>query len=260
MQGNSARKFREWAGDTRGGGDTMNDDNADCLPRSVVVCGSGARARQVVRAIGFVGLSGYKKVPGVGLGARSRSGNGNAAVYALSEIASKEAVGQLAILKVRVKFGTAQKEIGKAFDAAASALNLPRDQVEELSVPIYGLEEVGRRTEELGSYKAELVVSGSDAELNWFDADGKPLKSVPAKVKSEFKDDLKDLQQSVKDIQAMLPALARPHRPPVLLAETLAFRRVRASGISTIRSWATRRSREAAHLVRGGPSGRRERR
>jgi Domain of unknown function (DUF4132) len=159
VQGNSARKFREWAGDTRGGGDTMNDDNADCL-RGLLWCASLVpEPDELARAIGSVGLSGYKKVPGVGPRAVKV---GNAAVYALSEIASKEAVGQLAILKVRVKFTTAQKEIAKAFDAAASTLNLPRDQVEEIS--------------------------------------------VPAKVKSEFKDDLKDLQQSLKDIQAMLPA------------------------------------------------------
>ena len=35
---------------------------------------------------------------------------------------------------------------------------------------------------------------------------GKPLKSVPSKVKTEYKDDLKELQHSLKDIQTMLPA------------------------------------------------------
>ncbi len=105
-----------------------------------------------------------------------------------------------------MKFGTAQKEIEKAFDAAAAALSLPRDQIEELGVPSYGLEEVGRLCETLGGYRAELVVNGSDAELKWFDAAGKQLKSVPAKAKADHKDDLKELQQSLKDIQSMLPA------------------------------------------------------
>ena len=131
---------------------------------------------------------------------------GNAAVYALSEMGSTDAVGQLAMLKVRVKFGTAQKEIEKAFNTAAEALGLPRDQIEEMGVPSYGLEEVGRRSETFGDYRAELIVTGSDAELKWFDAKGKPLKSVPAKVKGEHKDELKELQQSLKDIQSMLPA------------------------------------------------------
>ena len=83
---------------------------------------------------------------------------------------------------------------------------MPRDQIEEMGVPSYGLEEVGLRGESFGDYRAELIVTGSDAELRWFDANGKPLKSVPAKVKGDHKDELKELQQSLKDIQAMLPA------------------------------------------------------
>jgi len=110
------------------------------------------------------------------------------------------------MLKIRVKLATAQKEIDKAFDTAATVLGLPRDQIEELGVPSYGMEEVGVRREAFGDYRAELLVTGSNAALTWCDANGKPLKSVPAKVKSEHKDDFKELQQALKDIQAMLPA------------------------------------------------------
>lgn len=202
-QGQSIRRFGNYAGDTRGGSDTMHDENATCL-RGLLWCVPLLTARdQLARHVTAVALSAYRKVPGVGPRAVKV---GNGAVYALSELASKEAVGQLAMLKVRVKFGSAQKEIEKAFTAAAEALQLPRDQIEELGVPSYGLEEVGRLTEELAGYTAQLLVSGSSAELHWSDPIGKPLKSVPAKVKSECKDEWKDLQQSLKDIQAMLPA------------------------------------------------------
>ena len=106
-----------------------------------------------------VAVSAYRKVPGIGPRAIKV---GNAAVYALSELGSPEAVGQLAMLKVRVKFGTAQKEIEKAFNAAAEALSLPRDQIEEMAVPSYGLETVGVRRETFaeGEFIAELRVNG----------------------------------------------------------------------------------------------------
>src|SRR5262249_26717170 len=146
-----------------------------------------------------VALSAYKKVPGIGPRAVKV---GNAAVYALSEMGTTDAVGQLAMLKVRVKFGTAQKEIEKAFNTAAEALGLPRDQIEEMGVPSYGLEGVGLRHETFGDYRAELIVTGSEAELRWFDAKGKAIKSVPAKVKAEHKEELKELQQSFRDIQS----------------------------------------------------------
>lgn len=181
----------------------MNDDNADAL-RGLLWCIPLLPDRdELARLATAVAISAYKKVPGVGPRATKV---GNAAIYCLSELGTKEAVGQLAMLKVRVKFGSAQKEIEKAFDAAAAALELPRDQIEELGVPSYGLEEVGKLTETLGDYRAELIVTGSDAALNWFDEKGKQLKSVPAKVKSDHKEALKELQQSLKDIQSMLPA------------------------------------------------------
>jgi hypothetical protein len=181
----------------------MDEENATCLRGLLwltrVLPPSGALAR----AVGSVALWAYKKVPGVG---PRLVKVGNAAVYALSQMGTADAVGQLATIKVRVRSGTAQKEIEKAFTAAAGALGLPPEQIEEMVVPSYGLEDVGRRRESFGGYRAELIVNGSAAELNWFDADGKPLRSVPARVKSDHKDDLKDLQQSLADIRTILPA------------------------------------------------------
>ena len=99
-------------------------------------CADVAAPEELARPITAVALSAYKKVPGVGPRAVKV---GNAAVYALSQMTSTDAVGQLAMLKVRVKFGTAQKEIEKAFNAAAESLALPHDQIEEMGVPSYGL-------------------------------------------------------------------------------------------------------------------------
>jgi hypothetical protein len=187
----------------RGANDVMNDENATCLKGLLWVVPTLADASKLVREITSVALSAYKKVPGVGPRAVKV---GNAAVYALSAIGTEEAVGQLAILKVRVKFNSAQKEIEKAFRAAAEALGLSREEIEELGVPSYGLEKVGLRCESFGEHRAELAIANSNTSIRWFDARGKSLKSVPAKVKSEFKEDLKELQQSLKDVQAMLPA------------------------------------------------------
>lgn len=201
--GRTVTKLGRYSGDARGSSDTMHDENANCLRGLLWSVPLLPPDDELGRAVTSVAIGSYKKVPGIGPRAVKV---GNAAVYALSQLASKEAVGQLAMLKVRVRFGTAQKEIEKAFDAAAAALDLPRDQIEELGIPSYGLEEVGRLREELGSHRAELVVTGSDVALKWFDDRNKPLKSVPSKVKTNHKEELKELQQSLKDIQAMLPA------------------------------------------------------
>lgn len=60
-----------------------------------------------------------------------------------------EAIAQLSLLKVKVKFGTAQKGIEKAFIEAAQRAGISRENIEELAVPTYGLTEVGLRQETL---------------------------------------------------------------------------------------------------------------
>lgn len=202
-QGQTSKRLGGYHGDARGMADVIREQNALCLRGLLWMIQVLPGGDQLHREVTALALSAYKKVPGVGPRAVKV---GNAAVYALAEMATIEVVGQLAMLKVRVKFGTAQLEIEKAFNRAAAALDLPRDQIEEMGIPSYGLEEVGVRREALGDYGAELTVTGTDAELHWFDAHGKQLKSVPAKVKSEHREDWKELQQSLKDIQAMLPA------------------------------------------------------
>ncbi|HJZ92092.1 MAG TPA: DUF4132 domain-containing protein [Gemmataceae bacterium] len=155
----------------------------------------------LARAIGKLALSAYRKVPGKGPRLVSL---GNACVTALGHMPGRAPIGQLAVLKVKVKFGTAQKEIEKAFNAAAARENLPRDEIEELAVPAYGLEEVGVLRETLGDYRAELVVDGGSTAIHWF-KDGKPLKSAPAAAKKDHAAEVKELQSALKDINTMLP-------------------------------------------------------
>jgi hypothetical protein len=159
---------------------------------------------EVARAITALGLSAYRKIPKKG---PREVKVGNACVTALGMMPGMEGVGQLALLKVRVKFGTAQKMIEKALEATAARVGLPREELEEMAVPAYGLTEVGRCTETFGDYTAELAVTGTNStEITWLKPDGKRQQSVPAVVKEKFAADFKELQAAAKDIQRMLPA------------------------------------------------------
>jgi hypothetical protein len=172
------------------------------LLRGLVWCCGLKEDADLARAVARLALSAYRKVPGKGPRLVSL---GNASVTTLGMMPGRVRIGQLAVLKVKVKFGTAQKEIEKAFNASAEREGLPRDEVEELAVPSYGLDEVGVLRESFGDYRAELLVDGSSAALHW-SKDGKPIRSVPASVKKEHGEEFKELQASLKDINAMLPA------------------------------------------------------
>ena len=184
--------------------DRILDPHARLL-KGLAWCCAICDQREAARALTQLAISSYRKLPGTGPRMISL---GNACVWALGEMPGRDGVGELAVLKVRVKFGTAQKLIEKALNTTAERLGVPRDEVEEMGVPSYGLDDVGVRREQLGDYTAELRVEGDGStELRFFKGEGgKPQKSVPAALKAEHAEDLKELKGAAKDIERMLPA------------------------------------------------------
>ncbi|MGB4258254.1 MAG: DUF4132 domain-containing protein [Phycisphaerae bacterium] len=180
------------------------EQNSNILKGLVWCCGL-EEDPEIARALTTLALSSYKKLPGIG---PRLVKVGNACVWALGHMPGMEGIAQLAILRARVKFGTAQQCIEKALVAAAQRVGLPREELEEMAVPAYGLTEVGMRRETLGEFTAELAVTGSSTELRWLRADGKRQAPVPAVVRRDFADELKELRQAAKDLQKMLPAQA----------------------------------------------------
>ncbi|MHA7812029.1 MAG: DUF4132 domain-containing protein [Phycisphaerales bacterium] len=181
------------------------DHHADIL-KGLCWMASCEEDPEIARALGALAISCYRKLPGVGPRAVKV---GNAAVYALGAMPGKAAIGQLAILRIKLKMASMQKLIFKALDRVAEREGIPRDQIEEMAVPGYGLDAVGVAEEQLGDYTARVTVSGkgntSPCKLTWVNPKGKEIKSVPAAVKEQFPDELKELKASVKDINKMLP-------------------------------------------------------
>ena len=179
------------------------EPHSELLKGLAWLCGFREDA-ELARALTALALSCYRKIPKKG---PREVKVGNACVTALGMMPGMEGVGELALLKVRVKFGTAQKMIEKALEATAARVGLPREELEEMAVPAYGLTEVGRCIEKFGDCTAELAVTGTNStEIAWLKPDGKRQQSVPAVVKEKFADDFKELQAAAKDIQRMLPA------------------------------------------------------
>ena len=155
------------------------------------------------RALGALVETSLKKV--AGLGPRNPK-VANAGVNALARIDSEAALAELARLATRVTYKNTAKLLDAALEARAVALGLSREEIEELAVPSYGLTEVGRVEHRLGENTAALEVQGSRAVLTWSNASGKPVKSVPAAVRRDHAEELKELKAAVKDVDKMLSA------------------------------------------------------
>ncbi|MHC4525009.1 MAG: DUF4132 domain-containing protein [Planctomycetota bacterium] len=184
-------------------------------------CCSQFDDKKMARCLRDLAISAFKKIPDKGPRAVRL---GNACIYSLSIMGEMEALHQLAFLKIKIRFKPALKLIEKALNSAAQRLNVSRTDLEEMSVPGYGLTDVGLLEESIGDFTARMqILDGDKTELKWIKPDGKVQKSVPVSVKKDHADSLKELKATIKDIQKMIPAQKERMQNLYLLNKTWSY-------------------------------------
>ena len=193
----------------------LSERNASILKGMVWAC-AGWVNKDVTRAVSALAQACFKKVPN--LGARCPR-VGNACLYSLSLTLSDEAAAELTRLNQVVKQPSARQLVDKSLNKAAELSGRTREDLEEATVPTYGLDAQGCLKQELGEFTAEYCLTGPYAsELRWRKTDGKVQQSVPAEVKDKHAAELKALKRNIQDIEKMLPA-HRQRLERLLLAE-----------------------------------------
>jgi hypothetical protein len=184
--------------------DLYSDKNEPILKGLAWACGA-AGDPTLAGPLGQLAEWCYKKIPNYG----PRSPKvGNACLISLIGLPGQEPRAELSRLKAKVKQPTARKMIEKALAASAAAAGMTPDDLEELAVAAYGLTEIGRGERRIGGYTAEVRIAGTTkVDLRFTDAKGKSRASAPADLKGGHATALKELQQSVKELGKMLPAL-----------------------------------------------------
>jgi hypothetical protein len=178
------------------------DRNAEVL-KGLAWCCAVTEDERLARALGDAAEACFRKIPQ--LGARSTRA-GNACVGALGSMPGLAAVAQLQRLQARVKQPSALKQILSALTAAAARAGMTRDDLEDLAVPTFGLVDGCARTM-AGDCAAEITFGpNGEVDVRWRRADGRLQASVPADVKRDFPDVVKDVQQQVKDLRLALGA------------------------------------------------------
>ncbi|WP_369261457.1 DUF4132 domain-containing protein [Streptomyces sp. R35] len=183
--------------------DTFDPYNANALRGLAWLLSFLPAHAETARALGSLVETALRKVAGLG---PVNPKVANAGVFALARIESEAALAELARLATRVTYKGTLKLLNSALDARAEAMHLSREEIEELAVPAYGLTEVGRAEHRFGEITALIDVQGPRVVLSWRNVAGKAVKSVPAAVKRDHADELKELKAAVKDIDKMLSA------------------------------------------------------
>ena len=127
---------------------------------------------------------------------------GNACMAALSLMPLSQAITQISLMKNKFKKVSQIKQADKALKNAAKLAGMTESDLLEISVPDYGLVN-GEKIIEFGDKSVRVFVTKTDAKLEWQSGD-KIVKSVPASVKSDFGPELKELKNTVKEMNSVL--------------------------------------------------------
>ena len=193
----------------------ITDQNASILKGLAWSC-AGWQDADITRAVARLAEVCFKKVPN--LGARCPR-VGNACLYSLSVTPTNEASAELTRLNLIIKQPSTRKLIGKSLDKAAETSGQTREELEETTVPTYGLDAESCLKQPLGDFTAEFSLCGLNAfQLLWRKSDGKLQKAIPTEVKENHAAELKALKRTLQDVEKMLPA-QRQRLERLLLAE-----------------------------------------
>lgn len=169
--------------------------------KGLVWCCSKIDSPEIANVLTKLAISCYKKIPGVGPRATKV---GNACFWALANLPNENGAAQLSILKTRIKINSAQKLIGIALESASKRTGISATEIEEMSVPTYGLQNVGIRKDVFDDVSSEVRIKNGEVEQLWVKNDAKILASVPKAIKEKYSAELKELSQVIKDIRKML--------------------------------------------------------
>ena len=167
--------------------------------KGVIWCLGTSKRHDVAQAIAEFTLACLRKIPMIGAVSQKV---GFAGVQALGAMECAEAVAQLTRLCARVKYTVALKLIEKSLQQAAARSGVSTEELEDLSVEGYGLDEAGGKEVLFGDAVAELrlALDGSVSVI-WRNAEGKLVKSAPQHVKKVFAKDLRALGLLAKNLE-----------------------------------------------------------
>ncbi|GIH96942.1 DUF4132 domain-containing protein [Planobispora siamensis] len=135
-----------------------------------------------------------------GSGANSRSEMlANAAIGVLARRGGPEVIPQLARVQAKVRKKSILSKVARTLEAVAVQTGLSPERLMDRTVPAFGLDPDGTRTE-------HGLRLGSDGSVTFVDPAGKVRRTIPKAVREEHAGLLAELKATAKELRKTLPA------------------------------------------------------
>ena len=120
---------------------------------------------------------------------------GETSVAVLFHHPERMGASALAVLEGRVRAITHREYIDTTLDQLADRLGIHRDELVDGGLPTFGFVRVGELEQTFDTTRAIVRITGArSVAVLWTKADGKPVKSIPAKVRREFGTEIEKLK------------------------------------------------------------------
>lgn len=133
----------------------------------------------------------------------------NSCLWSLGQMATPEAVAALGRIGLGVRDERLSKQVAAAMSEAADKAGMTIEDLQEIAVPLHGLDEPGGcRISLADGFTASLaILSSARTEVTVLRPDGKAVKSVPAAVRAgaDSTAALKALKSAAKELEQALP-------------------------------------------------------
>ncbi|HLK29323.1 MAG TPA: DUF4132 domain-containing protein [Puia sp.] len=182
--------------------DFLRDINHDLL-KGLVWCACFTKNDSLINILDDYASWAYRKKPGVG---SISIKTGTACMFVFSQLPFKDGISKLTKFRMKIKNNSILKSIDKIIHDISVKNGISKDELEELGVPDFGLNDKGIFKTQIGEFVARFSVDGlRTSELMW-EKDGKAQKAIPALIKSNFASELKILKSLIKEIESLMPA------------------------------------------------------
>jgi hypothetical protein len=187
--------------------DPTTPDPNDNILKGLIWMLSDAEPGTTAGVVGNFAALCFQKVPGVG--ARSYK-LGNACLHVLAELQGLEPLSQLVRIRNRTRYPTVRSLVDKKLRRVAERLELSQPDLEELSVPAYGLSPSGEVEQTIGESKAVISLNeDGDVTLQWIGPDLKPRAAPPKAMREAYPDDVKKAKRLVRTLEDEIAAQTR---------------------------------------------------